>query len=138
MLALDRIVSFEPNKTQRFVKPEFDVRTYFDDVIGVTKDLKSTPIKVVFKIDPFSAQYIVTKPLHSSQTLLEQTDKAYIFSIEVIRNFELERELLGFGEQLTVLSPNNLKRALKSRLKKTLLNYEGIEDTEGERRKSES
>lgn len=137
LLALDRIVSFEPNKTQKFVKPEFDVRTYFDDVIGVTKDLKSTPIKVVFKIDSYSAQYIITKPLHSSQTLLEQTDKAYIFSIEVVRNFELERELLGFGEQLTVLSPNNLKRALRSRLRKTLLNYEGIEGMEGGKRKAE-
>ncbi len=130
LLALDRIEKLSVTSTHKYVKPSFNVFEYFDDVIGVTKDLKSIPSKVVFKIDALNAQYINTKPLHKTQELLKVEDDGIIYSIDVVLNYELERELLGFGEQIKVLSPKRLSRRIVGRLKKSLKQYsvEGVNE----------
>jgi len=48
-----------------------------------------------------------------------------IFSIRVIMNFELERELLGFGPKLKVLGPRILVKQMKDLLRKSLDQYSG-------------
>lgn len=50
-----------------------------------------------------------------------------IFSIKVILNFELERELLGFGSKMRVLGPRILMKQIKAQLRKTLERYEVTE-----------
>jgi len=41
----------------------------------------------------------------------------------VIWNFELELEILGYGEQLKVLSPKGLSEKITARMKNTLKQY---------------
>lgn len=67
---------------------------------------------------------MITKPLHHTQKLLHDDVDGKIFSIKVILNFELERELLGFGAKMRVLGPRILVKQLKAQLKKTLERYE--------------
>ncbi|MBS1561049.1 MAG: WYL domain-containing protein [Bacteroidetes bacterium] len=86
-----------------------DLATYFEHVIGVTRDQKSTPRKIVFRVSTSDAPYIATKPLHPSQHLERTEPNGHVFSINVIPNFELERELLGFGAALEVLHPPGLR-----------------------------
>lgn len=64
--------------------------------------------------------------MHASQIVLKEETDGTIFSIEVIWNFELEREILGFGEQIKVLSPRRIANKIKTRLKETLKYYESI------------
>jgi len=122
-LALDRIEQFKELNSEKYQKAEFDVSTYFNDVIGVTKMPNQTPQLIVMKIIKEHAPYVITKPLHVSQKILKEDQDGTIFSIEVVWNFELEREILGFGEQIEVLSPRRLSGKIKSRLKKTLTKY---------------
>jgi len=65
-----------------------------------------------------------TKPLHHSQKLLKEEADGKIFSIKVILNFELERELLGFGSKMRVLGPRILVKQIKQQLQKTLDHYD--------------
>ena len=65
-----------------------------------------------------------TKPLHHTQTLLKEDETGKIFSIRVILNFELERELLGFGSKMRVLSPRILVKQIKTQLQKTVAHYD--------------
>lgn len=123
-LALDRIEWIEEAKGEKYHKPEFDVNSYYSDAIGVTKMPNQKPQTVVVKISPAHAPYIITKPIHSSQKILKEEKDGTIFSIDVIWNFEMERELLGFGEQITVLSPRRLVRKIQARLKDTFQNYQ--------------
>lgn len=123
MLALDRIVEFKEMGSEKYLKAEFDVNTYFDNVIGVTKSPNQKVQMIVMKIVKEHAPYIITKPLHPSQKILKQEQDGTIFSIEVIWNFELEREILGFGEQVKVLSPRRLCGRMTSRMKQTLSLY---------------
>lgn len=124
ILALDRIEFFKELTSEKYHKPTFEVNTYFNDVIGVSKMPGQKPQIIVFKIVHEHAPYIITKPLHPSQQLLKEEADGLIFSIEVIWNFELEREILGFGEQVTVLSPRRLLGKIQSRMKQTLTKYQ--------------
>jgi len=124
ILALDRIEEFKELSSEKYHKPDFDVSSYFDDVIGVSKAPGQKAQTIVFKIDNDNAPYVITKPLHPSQKLLKEDEDGIFFSIEVIWNFELERELLGFGEKLEILSPKRLVGKIHFRLKNTLQNYQ--------------
>lgn len=123
ILALDRIEQFKELNAEKYHKAEFDLNTYFKDVIGVSKMPNQTPQLIVIKIIREHAPYIITKPLHPSQKILKVDPDGTIFSIEVIWNFELEREILGFGEQVKILSPKRLSGKIQSRMKLTLAKY---------------
>ncbi len=126
ILALDRIEQFKELSLEKYHKPDFDVSTYFDDVIGVSKMPNQTPQTVVLKMVKEHAPYIITKPIHPSQKILKEDTDGTIFSIDVIWNFELEKEILGFGEQIKILSPKRLSGKIQSRLKQTLNKYQNI------------
>ena len=127
-LALDRIQQVEVSPKEPYRKhKDFDASTYFKDIIGVTRNFADKPTLISFFANHLHAPYIKTKPLHHTQQIVEQTKDGVVFSIEVIPNFELERELLGFGEGLKVLSPNSLVRLLK---RKTRLLYENYHSTD--------
>ncbi|MDE5889939.1 MAG: WYL domain-containing protein [Bacteroidales bacterium] len=92
--------------------------TFFDDMIGVTKDINAPVHKVRFRASAQFAPYIETKPLHSSQFIVERDeDGAATFQMEVVLNPELEKDLLGFGEGIKVLSPSQLADSISKRLR---------------------
>lgn len=118
-LALDRILSLsEAPKDTRFIYDfEFDPKTYFDNMVGVTKDTDSKTEKILFKVVASEAPYVETKPLHKSQTVVERCDDgSVIFQIEVVLNFEIERDLISFCEGIQVLSPEPLVQHIRERL----------------------
>lgn len=62
--------------------------------------------------------------MHHTQEVIQNDDNGLIIRIDVIPNFELEREILGFGENVEVLGPRNLKRLIQNRIKKQNRLYE--------------
>jgi hypothetical protein len=99
-------------------------------VLGVTKSPNQRDCEVVFWIDKDNAPYVITKPLHHTQKLLSEDETGKIFSIRVILNFELERELLGFGAKMRILGPRILVKQIKAQFWKALEGYK--KDTEEE------
>jgi predicted DNA-binding transcriptional regulator YafY len=115
--ALDRTRGIQPLPGELFRHhKQFDPQTYFVNIVGVTRNVADTPTRVVFLADHYQAPYIKTKPIHPSQQIIEETKLGVTFSIDVIPNFELERELIGFGEGLKILSPNDLVRRIKKKV----------------------
>ncbi|MCC6288480.1 MAG: WYL domain-containing protein [Chitinophagaceae bacterium] len=124
-LALDRIQQIERLPGERYKEQhDFNGTDYFKDIIGVSRN-NQEPVTVLFWADHHQAPYIKTKPLHESQQIVETAKEGILFSIKVIPNLELERELLGFGEGLRVIAPNNLVRKLKKRTEKMFETYNG-------------
>jgi len=123
-LALDRIVSIKEAEKEKYIKNgDIDLETYYDDIIGVSKVPNQRAQLIVMKINNENAPYIITKPLHHSQEVLKEEADGIIFSIRVIWNFELEREILGFGEALHVLSPRRLRNKITHRLREASAHY---------------
>lgn len=105
-LALDRIESMEPVDIPFRQHLEFDAGTFFNDVIGVSKSLKSKPCKVKIWASAEQSKYVMTKPLHPSQKVIrENADGSCLLVIEVVINFELYSVLMSYGSGLRVLSP---------------------------------
>lgn len=126
-LALDRIIEFQELPQEPFISYEgIDFDRYYSDLIGVTKSSNDRPQKVILEFDNRHSPYVVTKPLHHSQILIAEKEKTTIFRIDVVLNFELEREILGFGESVKVLGP----RILAARIKKRLQQAHGLYETE--------
>lgn len=124
-LALDRIITIKvANGCPFYEDPTFDPETFFDDFVGVTK--MKTPVEEVrFWAAPVTASYIYTKPIHASQQLIEQQkDGSMVFEIKVIVNYELERDLMAFGETVCVLSPDSLVKTMRDRFAFGLRQYE--------------
>ena len=125
-LALDRIHGLNISTNERFTENTyFDPSTFFDDLIGVTKNLHSKVEKVRFLAGSSDAPYIQTKPIHRSQQLVEKNnDGSTVFEIEVVINQELQREFLGFANGITILAPQHLADLIKVKLKRASDNYE--------------
>jgi predicted DNA-binding transcriptional regulator YafY len=123
-LALDRISSVETHNEAYRENNVIDLATYYNDVIGVTKSPGQRDCEVVFWIDNANAPYIITKPLHHTQKLIGEENEGKVFSIKVVLNFELERELLGFGSKIKVLRPRILVKQMKQTLKKASERYQ--------------
>lgn len=125
LLALDRIEGLQEQPDKLYISPEqLDVHTFFDDVIGVTKSVGQLPVNIVLWADATSKPYLLTKPLHSSQQVVAQNpDGSIHLQIRVVWNFELEREILGFGETMRVISPSLLVKKIRKRTQKMLQEY---------------
>jgi predicted DNA-binding transcriptional regulator YafY len=129
-LALDRIISFQQLPNEPFVPYDgVDFEKYYSDLLGVTKNEKERAQKVILHIDPKNAPYIKTKPLHASQTILKEDETGMLFRIDVVLNFELEREILGFGEFMQVIGPRFLKSRIAKRVAAAHLHYAGLKST---------
>jgi predicted DNA-binding transcriptional regulator YafY len=123
-LALDRIEEIESLPDDKYmVNEDFDSTEYFKYVIGVTVNgLRPTNIHLF--VNKENAPYVLTKPLHHTQQLISETENGIEIVIKVIPNFELEREILGFGENIKVLAPESLSRRIKDRLTNAVKKYE--------------
>lgn len=124
ILALDRIVAINESKAKYVKAKDFNPHEFFEHVIGVTVNQNSLPEKVVFFADNETAPYIITKPLHHSQQIIETLSSGTTFSIKVQMNFELEREILGFGDRIKVISPERFKRRIKEQFENALDLYQ--------------
>ena len=124
-LALDRIVSVEPTDIPYRDNPDFDPEHFFDDVIGVSKNLKNTPRCIKFWTSPDQSKYIKTKPLHPSQRLLcENEDGSCIFRIDVVVNVEMYSVFMSYGSGVRIIYPRFAVKYIKDQLKEALDLYE--------------
>ncbi len=125
ILALDRMKSIALKPEAQFkVAEDFIPQEFFNNVIGVTKSLNQATSKVVLEFDKSNAPYVLTKPLHPSQELLKKENGSIIVSINVVLNFELEREILGFGDSVKVLAPRVLSKRIIEKLNSAVLKYD--------------
>ena len=126
-LALDRIQTIETAQKERFVENNlFDPETFFDDLVGVTKNIGMKTETVRFWVDKQNTPYVLTKPFHKSQKVIEEHDDgSKTFEINVVVNLELQREFFGFVDSIKILSPQSLVDFMgwKYRLAKEL--YDG-------------
>lgn len=125
-LALDRILEITPAPDEDYQENTyFDPTTFLDDMIGVTKGINEFPQEVRFRVNKENTSYVLTKPFHKSQYLVEkEEDGSMVFQIKVVINQELHREILGFGDGIRVLSPPLLVRFIKGKLPAAAKLYE--------------
>ena len=124
-LALDRIEKIDYDFTIPFLEETFNAEVYYKNIVGVTVNQGLYPVKIELWIDQMNAPYVITKPLHHSQKILQTNeDGSIIIHLFLIPNYELERLLLGFGNGLEILKPSNLRKRIVRIIEKTYQRYQ--------------
>ena len=134
-LALDRIISVEPSDVPFRENPDFDSEHFFDDVIGVSKNIRNTPRRVKFWASPEQSKYIKTKPLHPSQRVVQENpeDGSCIFKIDVVINFEMYSVFMSYGPGVKIIYPRNAVMYMRDKLEEVLKLYDS--DVESKEKK---
>ncbi len=126
-LALDRMLSIETDTSADYVPNQtIDPEQYYRNVIGVTVSTTLRPVRVKLFVSQLHAPYVETKPLHSSQQVVDRTEAGIVIQLLVQHNFELEKEILGFGEGIQVIEPPRLRSSIKNRLQAGLDAYAAV------------
>ena len=133
--ALDRIDKVESLPEKKYVPCPDDLSNRFEDIVGVTL-YEDRPIEhIVFWASDASKDYIMTKPIHESQTSIKgetennlhekhsQFEGGAFFSIDCIPNYELIRELCSFGKDLIVLEPSSIQNQVFNRISMMVKDY---------------
>src|SRR5690606_28813783 len=119
---LDRIVSVEELNRQ-FAPSTIDWMEYFEDIIGVTKPEDGIVEKIYLRFTENRLNYVLTKPLHGTQKLDKTDSEGRTISIEVIPNKEFYQMLLSFGDDVVVVSPEQVREEMIEKIKCTYQNY---------------
>lgn len=71
--------------------------------------------EVILKVSNRAYGYIVTKPLHESQSTVStpMEDGYWQVTLKVQNNYELRSLLRSFGEQIEVIAPESLRKMMK-------------------------
>jgi predicted DNA-binding transcriptional regulator YafY len=128
LLALDRIIAIREGNAIYIASRESDISAYFKNIVGVTFHEKQVIETVKLWVNHDNAPYILTKPLHHSQKLVETREDGIVISLEIQLNFELEREILGFGESMQVLAPRRLLSRIRQHVQMMSKMYELSQD----------
>ena len=120
--ALDRIqlilpidITFRPNK-------DIDFAHFFDDIIGVSipyEDVEKETIVLRFTESRFP--YVVSKPLHPSQKVVEDMENT--ISIQVKPTRELNQQIFSFIPDVEVISPEWYREDIKNKIEENLSKY---------------
>lgn len=124
LLALDRMEEVAATELEALRHDGEQIDDHFSNVIGVTVHQGAPVEDVRLFVHSPSAPYVLTKPIHHSQTLVEEHEDGIVISLALQINFELEREILGFGDQITVLTPPALRSRIQYKLGKAFELYD--------------
>jgi predicted DNA-binding transcriptional regulator YafY len=129
-LALDRIEALSVDDKESYVSnKDLSADLYYRDVIGVTvsSNLRKQIVKIF--VNHENGPYVQTKPLHASQELIEKREDGIVITIKVQLNFELEKEILGFGDGMIVLEPERLRKRINDKITRTAGLYAELSKT---------
>lgn len=119
---LDRISNLTLLESKRSTEMTFDAKQFFEHAIGITVTSEK-PEKVVLHFSESFAPYILTQPIHNSQTTRWLKSGELEVTINVQITVELVATILGFGSASKVVIPKQLEERVKDELIKCLDRY---------------
>ena len=122
---LERIVEKPILKGFFHDKPkDFDAAIYWKHIYGITQPPNGQVQEVVLAFPPIQGKYFLTTPFFTPYTIVKQSKKELIVSMQLIPNFDLIQKLGSLGKQVKVISPSSLVEEMKAFHQEALNMYE--------------
>lgn len=118
---LDRIWEIQETDVP-FIKKSFKTKEYFKNSIGIISP-SGEPPRIRIEVKKPQAQYLITQPIHPSQSIESEDNNMIVFNYKVHTTYEFKSLLLGLGSDLVVLEPSSLRSELINELKEALKAY---------------
>jgi hypothetical protein len=124
--ALDRFLRMEIAEQKFRLPKDFFAEFYFRDAFGVIVDEEECSVETI-RLKVYSANhrddYLRHLPLHSSQRETEKHKDFAIFEYRLRPAYDFCQELLSYGEEVEVLSPQYLRDYIADRLHQAVNRY---------------
>ena len=117
---LDRITEFQIQTKPIQVGIEFDIESYFDDIVGVSHPLDQPIEEVILRFLESRFPYVATKPIHPSQ-VNRMAEREVVLKLKV--NRELLQDIYAFGADVKVISPPWLVAKMREESEKLMAQY---------------
>jgi hypothetical protein len=99
-------------------------KEYFEDIIGVTIPENGKVEAILLHFYGRTGHYVETKPLHGSQWAKWINEHTLEVRLKIMINYELERLLLSYADQVKVLKPAALVKSIKEKLANGAAQYD--------------
>ncbi len=119
-LAVDRLLSVVLSKTEFQVDPTFDPKKCREDAFGVSWQ---DPADIVLRFRVDQTPYVRERLWHPSQELTDLPDGGVQLTFRAGGPFEIRRWILGWGDAVEVISPDELRNEMKLILSSALSLY---------------
>ncbi|MCX8081586.1 MAG: WYL domain-containing protein [Bacteroidia bacterium] len=117
VLGLERVRKIKPLHQKGYIQKHENLKDYFYDVVGVTKEKHVKPEIVRLCIHPEFEKYILTRPFHPSQKNKGQDQNGWrIIQLELIINEEFINHLMPYIHFLKIMEPPALAERINSRI----------------------
>jgi predicted DNA-binding transcriptional regulator YafY len=123
-LPLDRIVEITELNDTFVPNTLIDWEEYFEDMIGVTKPENAAPEKIQLQFYGKTGHYIASKPIAGCQKHKWLDSDTLEVTLNLIINYELERFILSYADNVKVIYPESLAEAIKKRLEQATTQYD--------------
>lgn len=120
---LDRVKSMEVTGKKFKMKSGFDVDELFATSFGIYLPGGKGQV-ITFRCSESEAKFLRDLPLHSSQEEVSKEGDSVIFNIFVCPDKNLIMEICKHGSRIEILSPAEVRDAVREELKKALAQYE--------------
>ena len=135
--ALDRTDEVETCNDMKYKPASDDLMERYEDIVGITY-YEGKPIETIyFWASDSSTHYLLTKPIHGSQTMVKEGGEEYatlrkshpnlkqgnFFRLKCMINYELTREILSYGQGIIVLSPTSFREKIAEHITSIQENY---------------
>ncbi|HLO81692.1 MAG TPA: WYL domain-containing protein [Chitinophagaceae bacterium] len=116
--SLNRIQQILPGKFEYYKDPTFKPEDYFKYSLGIWHRYDTSPIKVILEFNhPRLIETIQQNKIHPTQQIIKQTNKSLRIELTVYDTVELDGLILGYGENVKLISPKHLKERLKDKIR---------------------
>lgn len=119
-LPLDRIEGITDSGIP-YEEDDGKLQQMLSEIVGVTIDPDEIKEDIQLKFSENRFPYILTKPLHRTQTLISEEER--IVQISVIPNKELKSLILQFGSDVEILSPQGLRNQIREIIQEMIKKY---------------
>ena len=127
MFSFDRILEMSLTDIKFKVDPAFDAEAYFSECYGVLVNDDTEPMKVLVRVFGYDRYYTRDLPIHHSQRVIGQGEDYVDYELFLRPTSDFIRYLVGFGDQLQVLSPEWIADELVSIHSDAITRYEPSE-----------
>jgi predicted DNA-binding transcriptional regulator YafY len=119
---LERIQSLVAGERSFVPDPDFSASRFFQHSIGIT-EIAEAPVKIELRFRHTAGKYVISQPIHASQTTLKSSKEYIVIGLHVLLTQELFNLILQYGDQVEVLKPAKLRGMIAERLKGALEKY---------------
>lgn len=121
--SLDRIVNVEESEKALDLPEGFDAREFFANYYGIVTGEQCHAQTVRVKVYDTQVKYFESLPLHSSQTVEEETEEYTIFKYYLDPTYDFHQEILRHGSYVEVLEPEWFRQEIKEDVRQMMELY---------------